>query len=403
MGLGFDDGNIIFKSILSTSWEAINQSFYTKLAQTIDPIDSSITFYAEILASGKVRAFNDKDEEITDTDPLCQLLLNPNDNQNYKEFIKEWVYYHYSHGYNYVVPQSSSVGFEKRLESSAKLQLFNCDPDQIDFIDSFFSFFSKKDKKIKFNYKPYNFSSINYNDVIPYFDVRQNPEKPYKGISRLLSLQSQIQNYAYSLQGKENLIKRTGSQLISLDGKTDDLGLDVAIPADSFQEDGKTTTHKEKLEKQLAETSLGTNSKGIMFSTLPLKVQSLSLGLEKVGFDNLAIEDARQIYNKFNIPKEFQNLTSETAKFQNRQMAMIEVVQNTIEPLANSFIEKLITFFNHSNKVIIDFSHLPVFSDNEKTLIETKQLQYNLLISLFEKDLLSKDELTKKLKENEII
>lgn len=403
MGLGYDDGNVIFKAILSTSWEAINQSFYTKLAQTIDPIDSAITFYAEILASGKVRAFNDKDEEITDTDPLCKLLLTPNDNQNYKEFIKEWIYYHYSHGYNYVVPRSSSVGFEKRLESPAKLELFNCDPDQITFVNGFFNFFNKKDKQIKFNYKPYNFSGINYNDVIPYFDVRQNPEKPYIGVSRLLALKAQIQNYAYSLQGKENLIKRTGSQLISLDGKTDDLGLDVAIPAESFAENGKTTTHKEKLEKQLAETSLGTNSRGIMFSTLPLKVQSLSSGLENVGFDNLAVEDARQIFNKFNIPKEFQNLTSETAKFQNRQMAMIEVVQNTIEPLANSFIEKLVTYFNHTNKVIIDFSHLPVFSDNEKTLIETKQLQYNLLISLFEKEILSKEELTQKLIENEII
>jgi len=400
-----DATSMLFKAIFSTAWENIDQNFYTCLAQSVDPIDSTITFFAEILSSGNLKSLDKDKKDVSDKDALIALLKNPNDNQNFQEFIKEWLYYLYSHGWNYVVPQSSAFGFEKNLEGSTKTQLFNCDPDHVEWGSqySLWNFFQAK-KEISFNYKPYNFNAVKYSNVIPFFDVRQNPEKPHIGISRLLALRQQIQNYSLSLQGDENLIKRSGSILVSLDAKTEDMGFDSSVGTGLFDEDGTpiTTTHKEKLEDQLRDTGLGTQSKGIMFSTLPLKSQPLSAGLENIKFDEKMIGYARQILNKYNVPKEFQNLDKETAKFANRQMAMIEVIQNTIQPLADSFCEKMQTYFNWENKIVLDFSHLPVFSDNESTKLETQQSLVDLYAGLFEKGIITDQEFKLILKENGI-
>lgn len=401
-----DATSMIFKAIFSNSWENIDQNFYTRLAQTIDPIDSTITFYAEILSSGILKALDKDGNEATENDALIALLKNPNDNQNFQQFIKEWLYYHYSHGWNYIVPQSTSLGFEKKLGGSAKTSLYNVDPDHIEWKSqsSFYNFFKIK-KDISFNYKPYSFNSIKYSEVIPFFDVRNNPEKPHIGISRLASLRLQIQNYSLSLQGDENLIKRSGSILVSLDSKSnEDMALDSAVGTGEFDKDGNpiTATHKDKLEQQLRETGLGNGSLGVMFSTLPLKSQPLSSGLENIKFDEKMVGYARQMLNKFNVPLEFQNLTSTPSKYANRQMAMIEVIQNTIEPLADSFCDKIRSYFNWENSIKLDFSHLPIFSDNESTKITTQQAIVNLYAGLFEKGIITDTEFKLILKENGI-
>ena len=402
-----DNSSMIFKAIFSTAWESINQNFYTRLAQTVEPIDGVITFYAEILSSGILKSLDQKGNNVTETDALIALLKNPNENQNFQQFIKEWLYYHYSHGWNYIVPKSTSVGFEKRLDGSTKTSLYNCDPDLIQWNSesTFWNFFTNK-KEISFNYEPYQFSGIKYTDVIPFIDVRQNSTKPYIGVSRLLSLEKHIQNYSLALQGDENLIKRSGSILVSLDNaKNDDLGLDSTIFTGQYNNDGEpiSTTHKDLLENQLRETGIGTNSMGVMFSMLPLKSMPLSSGLEHIKFNEKLVEYARPIYNKYNVPKEFQNLDKETAKFANRQMALIEVIQNTVEPLANSFCDKISNYFNWSNKITIDFSHLPVFSDNEQTKTTTQQAVYDLYFKMFTDGQINQQQLTQILKDNGII
>lgn len=337
---------------------------------------------------------------------LIKLLRKPNETQNFQEFIKEWLYYLYSHGYTYVFPCSTSVGFEKKLNSNATNSIYNLDPDNYNWKSNTSFFFNfLKSKEIQFDYRPYQFSNIKVKDVISYYDVRQNSEKPYIGVSRLLALKQQIQNYHLASQGEENLIRRSGSILVSLDAKTDDMGLDSSVGTGLFDKDGTpiTTTHKEKLEQQLRETGLGNGSKGIMFSTLPLKSTPLSSGLENVKFNALMVENARQILNKFNVPKEFQNLTTESAKFANRQMAMIEVIQNTVQPLSNTFCSKIMGYFdNIEEEIYIDYSHLPIFSENESVKITTQQSLVNLYSGLMEKDLITIEDFKIILQENGI-
>jgi hypothetical protein len=319
------------------------------------------------------------------------------------------LYYHYSHGWNYIVPQSSSVGFEKKLGGTTQTQLFNCDPDLMvwnnSILNFIYNFFKKDANPISFSYKPLGFTGIKYTNVVAFFDVRQNSEKPWIGVSRLLALKENIQNYYLANKGKGNLIRRSGSQLISLDAKTDDYGMDSVIGTGQFDKDGNpiTQTHKEKIEDQIRHTGIGNSSAGIIFANLPLKVTSLSEGLDKIDFDKLKVDDARIIQNKYNLPKEFQNLTNESAKFMNRQMAMIEVIQNTIEPLGSSFCEKMKTFFNWENTITLDFSHLPVFSDNEQTKVTTQQAVVTMYEGLLANNRITPELFNQKLEENGII
>ncbi len=392
---------------MSTAWEEIDQKFYTRLAQSIDPIDSTLIFYGDLISSGVLKSFDKKGNEV-ENDELIALLNKPNNNQDYKQFLKEWLYYLYAHGYEYIVPSSASIGFENKL--TANSQLFTLDPDNIKFNGSGFNLFSfwnsKSNQTIVFDYEPLGLTNIKYDTVIPFFDVRQNPKKPYTGISRMLALKQQIQNYHLALQAKGNMIMRSGSQMIALDGKTEDWGLDSSVGTGMYDEEGNpvTVTHKEKLESQIQNTGIGKNNKGIIFATLPLKVSSLSDGLEKIKYDDLAGQDARVMLNKYNVPKEFQNLIlSDVAKYDEKNSSLKFIIQNILQPLSETFCNKICAFYKWENTLKIDFSELPVFADTENTIISTKTAQFTLSKLLLDNGAIDETQFQKMLKDYGII
>lgn len=375
----------------------------------MDPIDSTITFDSEILASGIIKAKDKNGVDVSDTDPLVQLLRNPNENQNTAEFIKEWFYYFRSHGWTYVVPQSSSIGYEFILNKGTKTQIYNVDPDNVkwgNFWSSVMNFLGVGEKdKIQFDYKPLGFKKISYKNVVSFIDVRQNPERPWMGVSRLLALKPNIENYMISLQAKKNMLKKSGSFLISLDSKADDMGLDSMTGTGKMDDKGnpEMTTHKKVLEDQLRKTGIFNDSNmGMLFSGLPLKVTQLSQGLEDIDYDAKAVQDARIIMNKYNLPTEFQNLTVERSKYANRDAAMMEVVQNNIQPVGNLFCEKMQKAFKSENKLWMDFSHLPIFTKDKATQITTMASAYDLYAKMKADGNLTDEEFNQKLKENGI-
>ena len=71
---------------------------------------------------------------------------------------------------------------------------------------------------------------------------------------------------------------------------------------------------------------------------------------------------------------------------------MIEVVQNTVEPLGNAFCEKMRRYFKWENKITLSFSHLPVFSDNESTRIATQQAIITMYQGLLDKSQITIEE-----------
>lgn len=389
--IGID--NALFKAVFSEAWETLDQNFYTRLSQTVEPIDSTLIFLGNLLSSGCVKAYDAKGNEV-ENDLLVRLLNNPNQNQDFKDFTKAWLYYLLAHGWEYIIPSSKSLGFESKLTENS--QLFAPDPDLIKWNSTnwLYSFFANNNT-LSFNYEPYGLEKIKYENVIPYFDIRQNTKKPHMGISRLLALKPIIQNYHTAIQAKGNMLYRSGAQVVSPDVKGDDMALDAQIGTGQIDEDGNPvmTTHKEKFENQLASSGLGGNNKSVVFSTIPVKVTQLSEGLEKLDYDKYSSQDARVILNKFDIPKEFQNLVlSDVAKYDEKNSSLKFLYQNIIQPLADSLVGKLVKYYNHPNKVVIDYSHLPVFADTEETKLDRQQKAFTLYQSLLEKNHITQED-----------
>jgi hypothetical protein len=229
-----------------------------------------------------------------------------------------------------------------------------------------------------------------------------------------LALKQEIQNYSLAQQAKENLIKRSGSTLVSQDvTKADDIAIDTPVaeqnedgtPVYDDNGDVRMTTHKKKLERQIQRTGLGNNSNmGVIFSMLPLKAQALTAGLEKLNFDAHSAEDARKIMNKFNLPKELQNIDKDAAsKFDDRKQGMQNVIQNICAPLGNKFLSNIVSYYNHPNKLELDFSHSPVFADDQETKTANMQALVDLYSTLAERKVINENEFKAKMKEHGII
>jgi Ca2+-binding EF-hand superfamily protein len=354
----------------------------------IDPVNSAITLLAELSASGKLKAKNSQGDDVTDKDLLVKLLTNPNENQNFDEFWKDLMFYFYSSGYCYLLPYSESVGYETRLDlKTANAKLFALNPDYYDFKNNTFSFKNLfgLENPVRFDYMPLSIGNIFYSNVVALFDIRQDTICPYTGVSRLKSLEQPIENWWLSMLCKKNFFQRTGGVVVSATNKMDDLALDSeTIDQFNLGEDGeaKVTTQKENLQNQLRNTSLVNDGLGITYSSIQLQKFNLSDGLEKINFDNYSLEDARRIFNAFNIPLELANLTKETAKYDNKNIALKQLIQMVIKPTVDRILEKIVKKYNHDTMLYIDYSELPMFAEDMGEKVTNQQVLVTMYMEL---------------------
>ncbi len=358
----------------------------TKLSTEINALNKAINFYADIFSSAEIYA-TDKKGNIVENDELVEKLLNPNSLQDFKEFSKEFIRNYFSGGYAYITPYHESAGFEKKLNKASLFVLNN------DFIS-----FNNGKASYQINEK-YDISKSTL-----FIDILRDPENPMKGISRVNSLQDEIQIIKLSDKAKQNQTKLSGHTIVSPKNNTSqnsyvDNGLDQIIKS----EDGKQITEKQDIESKLNLSGLA-QDKSITVASKELTAVNLMEGLKDYNFSENKLPEEKAILNLYNIPREFQNLASnDVSKYENRQNAMLEVLQNTIEPLANSFAYKIQKHFDHENIIYLSYKHLPVYAIIENRNEEKKDKIVNRVISLLNSQLISTKEANKILEENEII
>jgi hypothetical protein len=393
----------------SFTWGNLQQKKYTKLAQEIDPVNSAVTLLAELAASGKLKAKNAKGDDITDKDLLVKLLMNPNENQNFDEFWKDLMFYFYSSGYCYLLPSSESIGYETRLDlKTSRPKLYALNPDYYDFKHTNFSFRNLfgLENPVRFDYSPLSIGNILYTNVVALFDIRQDSLEPFKGISRLKSLEQIIENWWLAMLCKKNFFQRTGGVVVSATNKLDDLALDSeTIDQFNLDEDGETkvTTQKDNLQNQLRNTSLVNDGLGITYSSIQLQKFNLSDGLEKINFDNYSLEDARRVFNTFNVPLELANLTKDSAKYDNKNIAYKQVLQMVVKPTSDRILEKIVKKYKHDAILYMDFDDLPMFAEDEGEKITNQQAVVSMYLELLSADKIDDKLFNQIMEENGII
>lgn len=332
---------------------------YVDLARSINAIDAAIIYLADLFKSAKVYAV-DKNGKIVESDPLVKRLQEPNHLQGLEEFLAEFYYYLTAAGWTYLLPYNTSVGFEKDLENG---EIFALNPD-------FCKFGKIKENIFDLQYLDFNYSvdsgdrklekDLSTADVIPFWDGPVNVGNPFIGHSRLSSLREEAINTILADRGKHNQIKKTGSMIISHrergnDGFSD--GLDEMVRK---TKDKKIITHKDEIETKLNMLGLAQGN-NILVSSKELTGFSMGKDLIGIDFDKMKESDIIVINNKIGVPPELMPLNGNNAKYENRNMAQFQVLQNRIEPIAKNLAVALTKFYNTGNTLVFSYEHLPAY------------------------------------------
>lgn len=222
-------------------------------------------------------------------------------------------------------------------------------------------------------------------DIIPYYDILRNPKNPFKGVSRLKSLDANIRNYLLAQKAKGNQIKLSGHTIVSPDINNSnqlDLGLDQ-ISHNVQLSDGSQVgvTKKDEMYEELSQGGLGTD-KPLTVASKPLKSFNLMEGLKDFDFDKFIKEDAKTVLNTYGIPKEQQGIDRDATTYENIKNSKLDMCQNIVEPIAENFCLSLQQAYNHPNRIIFNYKKLPFYSVVRKEILETKTSKINNVINL---------------------
>ena len=309
-----------------------------------------------------------------------------------------------SGGYVYLLPHHENKAYTTFIDKNAELRCLN--NDKIDFKSQKVSMFQKD---ISFNYT-YNSEkrNFNYSQIIPFFDIAQDPNNSFLGISRLKSLEDEINQIWLSNKAIDNQIKLSGNIIISPDAGKDSpmsMGLDKAISNLPNQQ----KTHKQDIEEKL-------NLPGIIFgksltvASTALKAINLSESLKDYDYNTKFKQEAgRIILNLYGIPRKLQNITTQSELKSDKEGEDVDVYEKIVIPIAQNFCKSINATYSDLNKTTIefDYSHLSVFQnkkqESSKFERESKSEIVDLIIKMIDKELIDKEKAIALLEEEKII
>src|SRR5690554_1639940 len=343
-----------------------------QLSRNVNALDMPIGFLSDKFKGGIITA-HDKDGNIVENDPLVYRLNNPNHLQGKEEFLAEFYYYLTAAGWNFILPFAESKGFENKLE---KNELFNLNPDFIDFDEIKKSPFNLRELGFSYNYDlgtTLQKTKLSTNDIIPFYDLTISTDNPFTGVSRISNLYDELTNTVLADRGKQNKIKRSGAMVLSHKERNDTLsdGLDEAYKKDK---DGNIITHKEVIESNLNGSGLA-QGKSITVSSKELTGFSLAKDIIGIDFDQMKEADLRTIDNKIGVPYDLLPTSTQQATYINKVQSELGMYQSRIEPVANNLAKSLQEYFNHPNEIRITYDHNPVYQEGKKIEEEGKTIE----------------------------
>jgi len=371
-----------------------------EISQTNPYLNKAINIIAEAFSTCEIKSYDEKGNEVENCE-LKKLLLNPNPNQNFIEFSKEFVRKLLVYGFVYQYPYHDNHAYNLRLDKNP--QLYNLNSANIDFINE--SKISQITPSANFNYH-YNstkWSGLSTKEIIPYIDFLQDSKNKFKGISRIESLKNELKTIHLSDQANESFLKLTGSIVVSqkpVSGGGDEMAEPVNIMRKSFNKEEKSDS--ELLEEKLHTKGLG-QQRQIFVSQFPLEVQALTKDIKDSNFNEFKDFAGRLIYSIYNIPLGYY----EQSKFNNRDADKLELYESVVIPIATNLQDSINSTYNYKNKIKLSYDHLTIF---EKKRAESKKIQteqQNAIIEqldkLKEKGYLTEKEVKQKLQNHGII
>lgn len=316
-----------------------------------------IDIKADLLSKGRYYIENQE------SNPIIDILNNPNVNQSKKEYLTLSEFYKTFYGYS----------FERPILAIDELKaLFVLDPNKIEFQEDYETPFIYSNSEIR----KYLNSAISYDistknnrkkidiklkDFIRFYyfsngvDTRNN--NLLKGSSPLKSVTYAIKNINRALEAENKVIQSNGREIFSGGSVGGNTG--GAIPLD--EED------KRNIFQRLINSGVSKNKQRAITTNRKVDWQSLHIKLKDLGLQESISDNARLITQSLKVPFELYKNYKENTAYNNGENAPITFIENVIQPIAEERARKYTDFFGmESTPIKVDFSHLPMMQKKEE-------------------------------------
>lgn len=387
--------------VFGESWGNYATSKFYQLSLDNYYLNKAIILISSCFSNAVIREFNEKTGEEIENGQLSNFIKNPNNNQTSTEFFKEFIRNILSGGYCYLYPYHENAAYINILEKEPQLFVLNND-----FIDH-------RGQSVKFLQEDYSFkydmeggTVLNFSQIIPFYDISQDPKNKFRGVSRLRSLEEEINQLYLANKAISNQVKLSGNIIVSPEAtKESELsqGLDKIITTTH----GKT--HKDDIEEKINMSGL-LRGQSFTISSTALKAINLAESLKDYDFNTKFKHEAgRIILNLYDIPRKLQNIITTAELKSDKEGEDIDMYEKIVIPLANNFSNSINSVYSPvtGTKIELDYSHLSVFKkrnqESKKSESEEKTNIIKNIVTLKNEGFISPDQAIKILQDEKII
>ena len=371
----YRNGSVFYARLNNGKLLTSDLSDKLEVARTNPVLMPAIQLIATYFASAKFYE-TDNSGKLVSESKMIGLLNRPNPLQNSDDFLKQFIWYKYAAGFDYIYPVSS--GADKQNINNIQY-LYNLKPDLIEFDKDFEKgFIRSKSDLTKFNSQKIIYDKDGQNiklsvgDILPFYDLANGLiDNPMMSPSRIDALKMQISNIQRACDAKNIVIQTNGKELIT----NETVGNVAKLPLNPQE----TQEIKRLLDAKGGEYGVGSNKSRSIVTNSALKHQSLHIPLKDLGLDESVIKDAQTIINALNIPPELFSLDGTSATFENQEKAVIHFLQSKIQVELDDFTD---TFNDvYKTRLVAKLDHLPIMRSNEKAKIASlRSLAFGLKI-----------------------
>jgi hypothetical protein len=351
---------------------------YLDAFNTIPELNAIINLLARCHSNG-IYKIVDKNGKDLEGHKHAGLIQNPNWFQDQKEFIRTTVLFHEIYGNEYLY-----LLFPFGFNPDRTKALFSLPPNlitpELDETQPYYTFSKQPKVKYILDYEgrkveihPETIVHLNDNQVNI---TKINQKDILKGTSKMMALTPALNNIKMAYESRGIIIKYRGAQGILSPESKDGIGQTIPF------------TDEEKEAAQLASRSYGTLAH--QFQLLITNVTSRFTPMtvnepKKLGLFDECKEDFNKMMDSYQVPPDL-FVGSQGATWENKNQARKDIYENNIIPSANERVaainQKL--FAEDSAKLIVDFSHLPIFQEDLKVKADARNATVNYLSRLLQ-------------------
>lgn len=352
---------------------------YLKQFLEVPEVNAIINIKAKAHINGRIGIVSKRTgDPYTGQSTAPNLMLSPNWFQTHKEFTIQTNLFRNIFGNEYLyllIPTGTSL---RRVKA-----LFTLPPQLVDIKTDketkeqpyIFNATAPEDLRytLKWADKIYTLTTENIQHLndnrVNFGDGTKNNQPNYlKGISHLKPLNPAIENIRGAYESRHILIYHRGALGIMTNEQRDQVG---NLPLDEQD--------KKDLQTDYAKYGLTKKQWQILITNMSLKWQSMAMNVKQLGLFEEVVDDTIKICDAFGVPYEL--LGSEKGvTYDNQNNAEKRMYQNTIIPEAIERTQALNRLFRTDQEqwfFTVDFSHLPIFSEN----LLDKANTFNVLVS----------------------